>query len=307
MRVWFLKETKSLCTSCGTGCNIVVGSREDRVYRYVPRENDAVNGCWMCDAGRLNYTWIGRPDRLKDVVQRTGTTLATGSWAEAARVVGEALKSAVPSSVALIASARQTNEELYLLRQIARRLEAMTDSVPRQGEADRLLLSSDKNPNSQGARAIGVAADPMGSNLPKIVEAIRQKQVRTLIVFGEDLTRHGFSAESLASLELLVVCDLLPNRTTALAHWLLPGCAHVEKRGSFVNAKGRLQRFFKAVEPPGNARPEVEILSDWLARLGTPTDGANLERLFARMAQDVPAFAGVTWAALGDQGVNVPL
>ena len=34
MRVWFLKETKSLCTSCATGCNIVIGSREEKIYRY---------------------------------------------------------------------------------------------------------------------------------------------------------------------------------------------------------------------------------------------------------------------------------
>jgi NADH-quinone oxidoreductase subunit G len=52
MRVWFLKETKSVCTSCATGCNILIGSREEKIYRYTPRENDAVNGPWMCDAGR---------------------------------------------------------------------------------------------------------------------------------------------------------------------------------------------------------------------------------------------------------------
>jgi len=51
MRVWFLKETKSLCTSCGTGCNIQIGARENVIYRYVPRRNDQVNCHWMCDAG----------------------------------------------------------------------------------------------------------------------------------------------------------------------------------------------------------------------------------------------------------------
>ena len=51
MRVWFLKETKSLCTGCGTGCNAIIGSREGKMYRYTPRDNDAVNGSWMCDAG----------------------------------------------------------------------------------------------------------------------------------------------------------------------------------------------------------------------------------------------------------------
>src|SRR3989454_1633053 len=67
MRVWFLKETKSICTSCATGCNIVIGSREEKLYRYEPRENEAVNFCWMCDYGRLNYKWVGREDRLKEV------------------------------------------------------------------------------------------------------------------------------------------------------------------------------------------------------------------------------------------------
>ncbi len=69
MRVWFLKESKSVCTSCATGCNIVIGSREDKVYRYEPRENDAVNSCWMCDYGRLNYKWINRDDRLDDACE----------------------------------------------------------------------------------------------------------------------------------------------------------------------------------------------------------------------------------------------
>jgi NADH-quinone oxidoreductase subunit G len=47
MRVWFLKETKSFCTSCATGCNTIIGSREERDLSPDPRENDAVNsvGC----------------------------------------------------------------------------------------------------------------------------------------------------------------------------------------------------------------------------------------------------------------------
>ena len=84
MRVWFLKETRSICTSCATGCNIIVGSREEKVYRYTPRENDAVNGLWMCDHGRLNYKWIGREDRLKDVLVRGQKTTWTAALNEIA-------------------------------------------------------------------------------------------------------------------------------------------------------------------------------------------------------------------------------
>ena len=112
MRVWFLKETKSICTSCATGCNIIIGSREEKIYRYTPRENDAVNGPWMCDAGRLNYKWIGREDRLKDVLVRGQKT----TWTAALNEISDKLKKAPHGSVAIIASARQTNEELWLLQ-----------------------------------------------------------------------------------------------------------------------------------------------------------------------------------------------
>jgi NADH-quinone oxidoreductase subunit G len=149
MRVWFLKETKSICTSCATGCDIIVGSREEKVYRYEPRENDAVNSCWMCDYGRLNYKWINRKDRLTEVRGPGNQVL---SWAIALGNISEKLKAAKPGSIAIIASARQINEELFLLSKLAKKLEAVTDSVPRVGESDKLLLNADRNPNTAGAK-----------------------------------------------------------------------------------------------------------------------------------------------------------
>ena len=92
MRVWFLKESKSLCTSCATGCNIVIGSREDKVYRYEPRQNDAVNSCWMCDYGRLNYKWINRDDRLTRLGgSKLGGAAPKATWAEVLAALGELL------------------------------------------------------------------------------------------------------------------------------------------------------------------------------------------------------------------------
>jgi NADH-quinone oxidoreductase subunit G len=308
MRVWFLKETKSLCTSCATGCNIVVGSREDRIYRYEPRENDAVNACWMCDYGRLNYKWIGRKDRLAEI--RSPKSKVQGQpeeWAAVIREISDKLKQAPAGSAAVIASARQTNEELYLLAALAKRLGALTDSVPRTGEGDRLLLNADRNPNNAGARLTGIAAEPMGANLPRIADGIRSGRIRTLIVFGEDVSRHGLGADLLGKLETLIVSDILPNETTRLAHYLLPGCAHAEKRGTFTNTKGRVQKFMKAVEPPGDARPEWEFLHELVVNT-TGQDGfVSIEGLFNQMAAQIPAFHGLTWAALGDMGVTVSI
>jgi len=126
-----------------------------------------------------------------------------------------------------------------------------------------------------------------------------------LLVLGEDMTRHGLGADLLGKLETLIVSDILPNETTRLAHYLLPGCAHAEKRGTFTNAKGRVQKFMKAVEPPGDARPEWEFLHE-LALDVTGQDGyVSLEGLFNHMAAEVPAFHGLTWAGLGDLGVTI--
>jgi NADH-quinone oxidoreductase subunit G len=316
MRVWFLKETKSLCTSCATGCNIIIGSREDRVYRYEPRQNDAVNSSWMCDYGRLNYKWIHREDRLTDLCGPNRATPAAAArtfeatekrWSAILSEISGKLKTAAPGSVAIVASSRQTNEELFLISRLAKKLGAMTDSVPRVGEADKLLLSSDRNPNANGARLMGVAAEPAGSNLPKIAAGIREGKIKTLLVIGDDVTAHGIGTELLGKLDLLVVSDILPNETTRRAHYVLPGCAHVEKRGSVTSTKGRVQKFMKAVEPRGDARPEAEFLRDLVSLTAGQGGPSTIEGLFNQMAGEVPAFNGLTWAGLGDTGATVPI
>lgn len=306
MRVWFLKETKSVCTSCGTGCNIIIGSREDRVYRYEPRQNDAVNSCWMCDYGRLNYKWINREDRLTQVLTPSSRTEGrTASWAVALRELTELFKAAPAGSVAIVASARQTNEELYLLRVLADRCQALTDSVPRQGDGDHLLLHPDRNPNSTGAALTGMAGRPMGAHLPRIASGIREGAIKTLLVVGEDVTRHGLGGDLLARLDTLVVSDILPNATTAAAHYLLPGCAHAEKRGTLTNVKGRVQKIMKAIEPPGQARPEWEFLHELIHHVSGQNGLITIEGVFNQMAREIPALRGLTWASLGDTGISI--
>jgi NADH-quinone oxidoreductase subunit G len=262
----------------------------------------------MCDYGRLNYKWIGREDRLLEI--RSPKSEVRGpetGWLEALKGISEKLKAASPGSVAIVGSARQTNEELYLLAKLAKKLGALTDSVPRVSDGDRLLLSADRNPNSNGARLTGIAAELMGANLPKIAEGIRTGQIKTLIVFGEDVAQHGIGAELLGKLETLVVSDVLPNETTKLAHYLLPGCAPAEKRGTFTNTKGRVQKFMKAIEPRGESRPEWEVLHELVLNV-TGQDGyVSIEGLFNQMAGEVPAFNGLTWATVGDMGMTVPI
>jgi NADH-quinone oxidoreductase subunit G len=307
MRVWFLKETKSICTSCATGCNIVIGSREEKIYRYEPRQNDAVNSTWMCDYGRLNYKWIQREDRLTNVMVRRNGQLQESDWGTAIVEISRKLSAAAAGSVAIVGSARLTNEELFLLSKLAKKLDAITDSVPRSGPGDKLLLNTDRNPNTNGAKLTSIAASPIGSALLKIADGIKSGKIKTLIVFGEDVTKHGIGADVLAKLETLIVCDILPNATTNTAHYLLPGCAHAEKRGTMTNVKGRVQKFMKAVEGRGAARPEWEILHELVFNVTGQNGFVSIEGLFNQMAKEIPALAGVTWAGLGDTGATIQI
>ncbi len=304
MRVWFLKETKSICTDCGSGCNVTIGSRENKMYRYEPRQNDAVNGHWMCDSGRLNYKWIGREDRLSSLMRSKGKS----SWPDALREISNHLINAEHGTVAIVASARQTNEELYILSEIANFFGATTDAIPRKGKADHLMMIEDRNTNTTGAQLVGITNKRVGSKLSKIKKDIESGKVKTLIVFGEDVTKHGIDIKLLKKVTL-IVSDILPNNTTKAADFLLPGCAHAEKRGTFTNVKGRVQKFMKALDPPGDALPEWEFLHE-LAHNVTGLDGfKTIEGLFDKMAREVKAFkeAELTWAKLGDQGVDVEL
>jgi NADH-quinone oxidoreductase subunit G len=187
------------------------------------------------------------------------------------------------------------------------KLGAVSDSVARVGEGDKLLVSADKNPNTNGARLTGICFTEMGTNLPQIAGGISSGKIKTLVVFGEDVTKHGIGADLLGKLETLIVSDILPNATTKLAHYFLPGAAHAEKRGSFTNTKGRVQKFMKAVEAPGDARAEWEFLHDLVHNVTGQNGFVTIEGLFNQMAKEVSAFNGLTWSSLGDTGVTVKI
>jgi len=302
MRVWFLRETKSICTSCGTGCNTLIGARENGIIRQTPRENDEVNSYWMCDQGRLNYGYLYREDRLATPMLRENGQLQNSTWPRAIARIAEKLSSVPRGETALLASARLTNEELWLAGRLARHLGiTLHDVVPRAQESDGILVCDDGNPNTNGAKMLGLTHQP-GARLRDIGAAVLDGKAKALICLGEDPKHLGLGAADLANLEVLVCVDILPNIGTATATAVLPGAGFAEKRGSMVNIKGRLQRLNRATQPPGQARDDFEILSDLLRALGAETPQA-LEGVFAEMAGAIPALAGLSLAKLGEGGI----
>jgi NADH-quinone oxidoreductase subunit G len=306
MRVWFLKETKSICTSCATGCNTIVGTREDVIYRQTPRENDHVNSCWMCDYGRLNFKYLEAENRLLEPQIFLEGQLAYTDWATAISQAALQLKQFPGPEIAIIASARMTNEELWLTGQLAKSLGTeWIDIVPRREPGDNILLSEDRNPNTNGARLILGSKSEPGANLLAISEAVKSGKIKALLILKENTMHLGVPVEQLAKLPVLIMMNILSNKATEKATIVLPACGFAEKRGSMVNGKGRLQRLNRAVRPPGNVRDDWEILRDLLQAVGGGDSILSIDDVFRRISETVPQFAGLSLNKLGDLGMHI--
>ena len=306
MRVWFLKETKSICTSCATGCNTIIGTREDVIYRQTPRENDAVNSCWMCDYGRLNFNYLEAEDRLIEPQIRSEGKLVGVDWRTAIEQAALQLKQFSGPEIAIVASGRMTNEELWLTSQLAKLLGVqMIDIVPRRGLGDGILLSEDRNPNTNGARLILGSTSEPGAKCMAIADAVRSGQIKALAILKENAMHLGIPVEQLEQLSAFIVMNILPNEATEKATIVLPACGFAEKRGSMINGKGRLQRLNRAVRPPGNAREDWETLRDLLQAVGGGDSLLSIEDIFRRISETVPQFAGLTFNKIGDLGMHI--
>ena len=137
------------------------------------------------------------------------------------------------------------------------------------------------------------------------MNSVKSDKLRDKELTSEVVHEHGITAELLGKLDTLIVSDILPNATAKYAHYVLPGCAHAEKRGTFTNRDGRVQKFMQAIQPQGDARPEWDFLHDLVYNVTGKNGFLTIEGLFNEMAKDVPAFKGLTWAGLGDAGVTV--
>lgn len=307
MRVWFLKETKSIDVNCGTGCNTVIWTRGNEIFRITPRENNDVNSSWMPDSHRLNFHYLHAETRLGEPFIRRGFKHEVSDWRAAISETVEGLQGFKGEEIAVIGSGRMTNEELYLLRRLADTLETnLISLVPRLGKSDGKLISADRNPNTSGAKLIWASQNPY-AKLDAIRQGVETGRIKALIVFYEDLLGDAqFEADDLAKLEFLVSNNILTNGTAKASHVVLPGAGFAEKRGSLVNVTGRLQRLNQAIPPPPGAMDDWEIIRDLIKALA-PDEPSRylLEEVFSEIADDVDEFEELTLSKIGDLGIPI--
>ena len=108
-------------------------------------------------------------------------------------------------------------------------------------------------------------------------------------------------------LEFLAVEDLFLTETARYADVVFPGASFAEKEGTFVNTERRIQHAHKAIDPPGEARADLEILIELSKRMGLYTPFENASDVMDEIARVTPSWAGVSYDRLGDGGLQYPV
>jgi predicted molibdopterin-dependent oxidoreductase YjgC len=139
----------------------------------------------------------------------------------------------------------------------------------------------------------------------------RENGVRGLFVMGENPVLSdpdiAHAEEWVRGLEFLAGQDLFLTETARWADVVLPGTSFAEKLGTYVNTERRIQVADPALEPPGQARRDLDILMELSVRLGLPTSFTGPEDVMREIAAVTPAWRGVTYQNLRNGGLQYPV
>jgi NADH-quinone oxidoreductase subunit G len=323
-RVWYMKTTPSVCPSCARGCSIEVHYDLDhvwkdpraRVHRLKPRYNPHVNHWWLCDYGRYNFHWVDGADRLISPRIRQEGALKNIDWdtaiAEVSSRLTKIIKEKGAGAVGIIASPKSSTEDLYTWWRMAEDLKitnraAVFPEEPK-GEEDNILRRGDLNPNRYGVDLLGWEKAGAAGNATEVLGKVVQGTIKALIVchhdLGQYLTTIG-GVGALSKLDLLVFVGCRDNTTQQAAHISLPASAWVERSGTFINFRGRIQRFFQAVPPLGESAAEWRIGERIAGKLGHPYHYEEVSEIFQDVTQQVQEMEDLMWEKIGPMGARV--
>lgn len=304
-RVWYLKETPSVCTGCSTGCSIEVDSNKDVVFRLRPRENPQAQGYFMCDLGRYGYHYVNSKERIarpfiKKENQHTATT-----WNEIDKSLQSTFQTSANKNAAqtwFVISPFATVEEAYLLAKwakgLSKQVKLALGPVPIEGEDDtypkdrsgnpvqpvKFTIRAEKCPNRRGVEEILKFYQSEIITFNKVTEAQKRGEVKSLFILG------GYpEAKWLPKIngETTAIIDLFSSETAKDSQFVLPATAFTEKAGIVVNHAGLAQTLVKAGNSPTEARSELQLFSNLLGRKGL----VQIDSVRAELVKEVPAFA----------------
>jgi NADH-quinone oxidoreductase subunit G len=164
-RPWELEHHASVCSQCPVGCNITLDTRVEGsagewvIKRVMPRQNEQVNGIWICDKGRYGHHHARATDRLRAPLVRKHRELKETTWDEALDLITKRLKTFSSAQIAGVAGHRLSNEDAFAFQSLMRDVVGTpnVDTYPRAPGADavaRYGLGSDSDWTRLGQNSV---------------------------------------------------------------------------------------------------------------------------------------------------------
>ena len=298
MRVWFLKESPSVCTESSAGSNILVSSREGEIHRITPRRNDSVNDSWMTDSGRELYKQVKSDNRLL-------SASVSGNSLNLSEAISSAIDLLKGKNVGIVGSCRSSVEEQYLLNKLSKNLKAKKFLRGHFGDDDGILLSADRSPNLRGNLVTGFSNKYPSDDLPELAQALEKKQIDALIVVGEELSESGVDLDDVNI--PVIFLGTHQNKTSELSTVVIPTLTSFEKSGSFINRNFRLQSFKQSVPGPAGLLPDLHIIVSLINGLSEDADqSSDLASIWKQMSKSTTnPLHGIVYSKIPGDGIQL--
>ena len=152
--------------------------------------------------------------------------------------------------------------------------------------------------------------DKPGLPVTEMTEAITEGKLKAMYVAGENplMSEPSLSQTrwAIQQLDFLVVQDIFPTETAVIADVILPAASCLEKEGTFTNTERRVQKLRKAIDPPGEAKADWEIISALAEKFGYPFGYKNAAEITDEIASVTPIYGGIYHDRLDTYGLQWP-
>lgn len=268
-RVWYLKDSDTVCNGCSTGCNVKVYFNKEGLFRVKPVYNEQVNGYWMCDEGRNVYKFANRENRWLKAKKRTATGWEEIQPGAAAKEASATLRAA-GESAALVLTGQYTVEEYesivanFVNDLKSKKIYHWWPDSATANEFDGLLIRGDKNPNTKGLLAV-LAKWGITSKWSDLTAGLAQGSIKTVVVAAPEnhMVYKDFEDRVTELSKATNLIWLQSSKHAALENlkgnvWIIPMKSYVEKDGTFINHAGLAQKFKKATTVVSEALTLIE-------------------------------------------------
>ena len=300
-RIWNLEQKPSVCQDCSVGCNVDVFSQQDQIFRLTARENQDVNGYFMCDIGRYGFHRFEKIERIIHPMVRNGKSFNVLDWDEAIKKTADLIEKSKEKTAGIV-SPFHTNESNYLLGLLMK--ETLGYLPPITGEEitfpTKFRISADRSPNLRGVN------DICGDLVKDFTSIIKTRDIRGLYILDDGVDRKLDDSwkDILAKMDFVIVQSYAMTELAKSAHIVLPGLAPFEREGTITNDKGRIQWLRPSLVTKGDSKPDWEILM--LVRNALHKESeyfADLGEVIKKMGDQFPNYSGISLFKIGTQGM----